>query len=99
MFTYTEEQMAAWKKKHGTVYEIKIEEKKAILRKPTRQDLSYATAGSSQGKDGMKFSELLMKQCWIDGYGEILEDDEYFLSALPVLESLTELKQAEIKKL
>lgn len=99
MFSYTDEQMAAWKKKNGTVYEIKVEDKKAVLRKPTRQDLSYATAGSSQGKDGMKFSELLMKQCWIDGDREILEDDEYFLSALPKLESLTELKQAEIKKL
>lgn len=99
MFSYTEEQLAAWKKKHGTVYEIKVDDRKAILRKPARQDLSYATAGSSQGKDGMKFSELLMRQCWIDGDREILEDDEYFLSALPVLESITELKQAEIKKL
>ncbi len=99
MFSYTEEQMAAWKKKHGTVYEVKVDDKKAILKKPTRQDLSYATAGSGQGKDGMKFAELLLKQCWIDGDREILEDDEYFLSALPVLESITELKQAEIKKL
>ena len=99
MFSYTEEQMAAWKKKHGTVYEVKVDDKKAVLRKPTRQDLSYATAGSSQAKDGMKFAELLMKQCWLDGDREILEDDGYFLSTLPVLESITELKQAEIKKL
>ena len=101
MFEYTKEQLAAWKRKHGdnNVFEVAFGDKKAVLHKPTRQDLSYATAGSNQGKDAMKFSELLLKQCWIDGDKEIIEDDEYFFGAIPKLSALTEIKEAEIKKL
>ena len=94
MFEYTQEQLAAWKKKHGgKVFEVVVEDKKAILKKPARQDLSYASAGSSQGKDALKFVELLMKQCWIDGDREILEDDDYFLGAVPVVEALAEARR------
>lgn len=101
MYTYTESQLKAWKKKYGEkhVFEIVVEDKKCLLHKPTRQDLSYATAGSNQGKDSAKFVELLAKQCWIDGNREIIDDDDYFLSLAPVMEAMVETKKAEIKKL
>ncbi|MGM9774898.1 MAG: hypothetical protein ACI3Y2_06835 [Candidatus Egerieousia sp.] len=101
MFTYTKEQLKAWKAKYGAdkIFEVKSGDKKAVLHKPTRHDLSFATAGSSQGKDPVKFTEVLLKQCWIDGDREILEDDEHFLGVMPVLQALSEVKEAEIKKL
>lgn len=101
MFEYTTEQLEGWKSKYGAdgVFEVTVEDKRAILRKPTRKDLSYATAGSGQGTDAMKFSEVLMNQCWVDGDREILENDDYFLGAVPVLQALSEVKKAEIKKL
>ena len=99
MFTYTKEQLNSWKEKHGEVFEISCEDKKAVLHKPSRKDLSFAMVGSSQAKDTVKFSELLLKQCWIDGDKEFLEDDNYFLAAVPVLGALAETKEAEIKKL
>lgn len=101
MFEYTKEQLEGWKRKYGenNIFEVTVEDKKAVLRKPTRKDLSFATAGSGQGTDAMKFSEVLMRQCWVDGDREILEDDDYFLGAVPVLQALAEVKKAEIKKL
>lgn len=56
MFQYTEEQLKEWKEKHGenNVFEITVEDKKCVLRKPNRKDLSYALAASSGGKDAVK---------------------------------------------
>lgn len=101
MFEYTKEQLQAWKEKYGNekVFELVVDDKKAVLHKPTRKDLSFASAGSEQGKDGIKFNEVLLKQCWIDGDKEIMDDDDYFLGAVPVLQAIGEVKEAEIKKL
>jgi len=99
MFTYTKDQLKGWKEKYGDVFEVVAADKKAILHKPTRQDLSFAMAGSGQAKDSVKFSEILLKQCWVDGDMEIQTEDAYFLSVLPVLGALSEVKEAEIKKL
>ena len=101
MFTYTADQRKSWIEKYGEghVFELVVEDKMAILHKPSRQDLSFASAGSSQGQDSIKFVEILLKQCWIDGDMEIQENDDYFLAVVPVLGSLAEVKEAEIKKL
>jgi len=99
MFTYTAEQLESWKKKYGDVFELTVDDKKAMLHKPSRKDLSFAMAGSSQAQDSVKYVEILMKQCWIDGDMEIQTDDDYFLGAVPVLSALAETKEAEIKKL
>ncbi len=101
MFEYTADQLKDWKKKYGDdkIFEIVVDDKKAILHKPTRKDLSFAMAGSSQAKDSIKFAEILLNQCWIDGDKEIKEEDDYFFGAVPKLEVLSETKEAEIKKL
>lgn len=101
MFEYTKEQIRKWKEKYGEdgVFEVTVGDKRAVLHKPSRKDLSYATAGSGQGTDAMKFSEILMRQCWVDGDSEILDNDDYFLGAVPVLQAVTEVRKAEIKKL
>ncbi len=101
MYTYTQDQLEGWKKKFvdGKVFEVAVEDKKVILHKPSRRDLSYAMAGSNQAKDSVKFSEILLNQCWIEGDEEIKENDDYFLAVVPVLGALAETKEAEIKKL
>ena len=101
MFTYSADQLKGWKEKFGddSVFEVVVGEKKAVLHKPGRKDLSFANAGSSQGQDSVKFVEILLKQCWIDGDKEILENDDYFFGVVPVMEAMIETKEAEIKKL
>ena len=37
MFQATQEQLQEWKKKHGDVFRIKVEDKACYLRKPDRK--------------------------------------------------------------
>jgi hypothetical protein len=92
---YTEEQLAAWKQKHGELYEISVDGKSCILHKPTRQDLSYV----SVIKDPIKLSETLLKQLWVEGDKEILEQDDLFIAVANKMDVLMVVKEAEVKKL
>lgn len=93
----TKEQIAEWKKKYGSVFQLSVEDKTAYLRKPDRKTLSYAsTAGQS---DPLKFNEVLLKGCWLGGDEEIRTDDDLFLAASGKLGELIQVKEAELKKL
>lgn len=92
---YTKEQLAAWKKKHGELFEITVGDKSCVLRKPNRKDLSYVSVAS----DNVKMCEVLMKQLWVDGDPEMQEDDNYFLAAMSQMEEVLKVKEAKIKKL
>ena len=95
MANFTKEQIAEWKKKHGTIYQIDVEDKSCIIRKPNRKDLSYVSAT----KDPIKLQENLLNQLWVAGDEEIREDDDLFFAAANQLEDVLKVKQAEIKKL
>ena len=92
---YTKEQVAEWKKKHGEIFELSVEGKSCILRKPNRKDLSYV----SVVKDPIQMSETLLKQLWVDGDMEIQETDDLFLAAIPKMEEVIKVKESKIKKL
>lgn len=93
----TKEQIAEWKKKYGTVFQLSVDGKTAYLRKPDRKTLSYAsTAGQT---DPLKFNEVLLKGCWLGGDEEIRTEDDLFLAASGKLGELIQLKEAELKKL
>lgn len=89
------EQIAEWKKKHGEIYEISVEDKSCFVRKPNRKDLSFV----SVVKDPIKMSETLLKQLWLDGDKEIQENDDLFLAVIPKLEEVIKVKESQIKKL
>ena len=92
-----EEQIQAWKKKHGDVFQITVEDKTAYLKKPDRNTLASAMA---MGKTNpMKTGETILKSCWLGGDDEIKSDDSYFFGALQQIDQLIEIKAAEIKKL
>ncbi len=93
----TQEQIAAWKEKYGTVYEIAVDGKKCYLRKPDRKTLSYASAVGTS--DPLKFSEVMLNNCWLGGDEVIKTDDELFLGVSARLGELIETKEAELKKL
>lgn len=92
---YTKEQVAEWKRKHGDIFEISVEDKSCILRRPNRTDLSYV----SVVKDPIKMSETLLKQLWLAGDMEIQEEDDLFLSVIPQMEEVIKVKESQIKKL
>ncbi len=92
---YTKEQISEWKKEHGDLFEISVDGKSCILRSPRRKDLSYV----SVVKDPIKLSETLMRQLWVEGDAEMIDDDKYFLPAVSQIQEVLKIKEAKIKKL
>ncbi len=93
----TEQQIKAWKKEHGDIFMLQVEDKVAYLKKPSRKALSYATATAA--KDPMKFNELMLNSCWVAGDEEIKTDDSFFLAAAAKIAELIEVKEADLVKL
>lgn len=99
----TPEQIAAWKKQHGDVYEVSAihpdteQEHKGYLRRPTRPELSYATKVGQSNPLG--FNEAIVKSCWLGGSEEIRTNDALFMGVSGQLDVLIEVAQASIKKL
>lgn len=92
---FQKEQIDAWKKQHGDIYLITVEDKSCVLRKPTRQELSFVSGIT----DPMQFTETLLKQLWLGGDEDMQERDEYFLAISSKLDTVLKLKEAEVKKL
>lgn len=95
--TVTPEQIAEWKKQHGEIFQLDVDGHTCFLKKPSRKVISMATTIGQN--DPVKFSELMMNNCWIAGDEIIRTDDELFLSAAGKLADLIQLKEAELKKL
>ena len=93
----SKQQIADWKAKHKDVYAITVEDKTGYVRKPTRNELSFAM---QQGqKSPLKFNECILLNCWLGGDDEIKTNDDYFLAAGAQLSEIVQVKEAEIKKL
>ena len=93
----TKQQIQESKKQYGDVYVLNIEGKKAYLRTPDRQTLSYASTLAT--KDPLKFNEAILTNCWLGGDEEIKTDDALFLSASSKLGELIQIKEATLEKL
>lgn len=92
---FTEEQIQQYKDKYKQVYEITVEDKSCLVRKPNRKDLSYV----STQKDPIRMSETMLNQIWLEGDEEIRTDDELFLAVIKKIDEISEVKEAEVKKL
>lgn len=95
--TVTQEQIDAWKEKHGEVFKLRIEDKEAFLKSPDRKTLSYASSVAT--KDPLKFNEILLGNCWLGGDEEIKTNDSYFLAASSKIAEIIQVKEAELEKL
>ena len=92
----TNEQIAAWKEKHGDILSVEADGHVAYFRKPTRQELGYAMTLQSES---LKMTEVMLKQCKIGGSDIFLDETDYMLGAVSVIEQLVTAKATEIKKL
>lgn len=92
---YTEKKIAEWKRLHGDIFLITVEDKNCILRKPKRKDYSYVSAI----KDPIKITEMMVKQLWVEGDEELRDNDDYFLALMPRMEEVMKVKDSEVKKL
>jgi len=93
----TKAQIDALKAKHGDIFLIEVENKKAIVKAPGRKELGAAS--TLAGSDPMKFNEQILKSCWLEGDEEIKTNDRLFMSVSAKLDKIIEIAEAEIKKL
>ncbi len=93
----TQTQINEWKKKHGNVYLLEVEGRKAYLKSPDRKTLGYA--GSVGQKNPMKFNEIMLENCWLGGDEEIKTNDSFFLAAASKLAELIDVKKASLVKI
>lgn len=93
----TQKQINEWKAKYGEVFKLKIEDKECYLKTPDRKTLSYASSIAS--KDPLKFNEILLNNCWLEGDEEIKTKDSLFLAASSKIAEIIEVKEAELEKL
>lgn len=91
-----EKKIAELKSKHPEgLFQITVEGKSCILRKPNRRDLSYV----SVVKDPIKMTETLVNQLWVEGDEEMRTDDDLFMAMSNKMDEILKVKEAEVKKL
>jgi len=107
----TDEQIAAWKKIHGDVYSIEVEEHICYVKGFTREAMKYAlsqlkvridTSTNSAEMDVEKMlaiGEVGLQNCFIGGSEAIKTNDRLWLSACMQMGELFEVAEAKIKKL
>lgn len=93
----TPEQIENWKKSHGTVFAIIVEDKICYVKKPGRKEMSYAA--SIGANDPMGMVEGILTTCFLGGHEGFKTEDDLFLAAASQLEQIIETKKAELVKL
>lgn len=90
-------QITEWKKKHGDVFQYKVDGKAGYLKRPDRRILAYATS-LAEGNP-LKFNEALLENCWLGGDEEIKTKDSYFMGISAKLDALIQIEHGELEKL
>jgi len=93
----TDDEIKAWKEKHGKVHFIKVLNSICYLKKPSRKALSYASVAGE--KDPLKFNEIMLNDCWLGGDEDIKKDDTMFLSVSKNVSKLIEVLETELGEL
>lgn len=93
----TKEVIEQWKKEHGDVFMVTVDDKVGYIKKPDRKTLGAAMAFGKTNP--LKFNETILNNCWLGGDEEIKDDDGCFMAVGAQLDKIIELKEAEIKKL
>lgn len=92
-----EQKISEWKEKHGTVFQVEVGGHVAYLKRPDRKVLGAAAVIGKA--DPMKYNEVILNNCWLEGDEEIKTDDALFLGVSAQLAEIIEIKEATLKKL
>jgi hypothetical protein len=69
----------------------------AYIGKPSRQTVSIALALTAE-KQPLQASEILLRESWIEGDENILEDDDLFYAAHMAIQGVIEFRVGVLKK-
>ena len=92
-----EQKITEWKAKHGDVFQVEVDGRVAYLKRPDRKVLGAAAVTGKS--DPMKYNEVILNNCWLEGDEEIRTNDPMFLGVSAQLAEIIEIKEATLKKL
>ena len=92
-----EQKISVWKAKHGDVFQVEVDGRVAYLKRPDRKVLGAAAVTGKS--DPMKYNEVILNNCWLEGDEEIRTNDAMFLGVSAQLAEIIEIKEATLKKL
>ena len=92
-----EQKITEWKAKHGDVFQVEVDGRVAYLKSPDRKVLGAAAVTGKS--DPMKYNEVILNNCWLEGDEEIRTNDAMFLGVSAQLAEIIEIKEATLKKL
>lgn len=97
-----EQKIEQWKAKYKSVfcYEVETESGdtvKCYFRQPDRRVVSAATV-SAKG-DPMKYNEVILRNCMLEGGEDLLKEDSTFYGLSQKVDELVDAKVGELKKL
>ena len=92
-----EQKICEWKAKHGDVFQVEVDGRVAYLKRPDRKVLGAAAVTGKS--DPMKYNEVILNNCWLEGDEEIRTNDSMFLGVSAQLAEIIEIKEATLKKL
>jgi hypothetical protein len=90
-------QIDAWKKEHKDIFAITVEEHIGYFKKPGRTVIALASTKLQTNPLG--YMETILENTFIGGSKTLIEDDAYFMSLVPKVEEMVEVKTAELVKL
>ncbi len=93
----TKAQIDIWKKKHGDIHKLIVDDKEAYLHKPDRNTLRLAL--SKAATDPLGMAEVVLDNCWLGGDDEIKTDDSYFLGAMGQVDKIINVRVGSLEKL
>lgn len=97
MYKPTKERIAELKAEHGDLFLITVEDKAALFKTPSRKAMSYSMLLAE--KDALKSNEHILRDAFIEGDRELLDNDAYFLGAQAQTATLLKIKESKLEKL
>lgn len=92
-----------WRKKFGHIWFLPVQdntgeiEKLAVMKPIDRTILSYCA--DKMTEDGLYgYLEACMREVWLDGDNEIVDEEEYFIPCSDVFQRITQGKKAAFLK-
>lgn len=95
----TAAQIAAWKKEHDQLFQLEVEGKILILRKPKMRDLERGYASDPKKQKPFNFHRSIIENCQLFADEGLLENDDNYFALCTKLDEVIQVKEAEIKKL
>lgn len=99
----SQEQLAKWKKEHGTLYKIAVERSKGnhavCYLKPADRNITALAMSKMGAQKILEAGEVLLTNCWLGGDEDIKTNDRLFVGAATKAYEAFDFAESSVEKL